>query len=155
MTAPPTAPTTIVGVDGSAGSRRALTWAVDRCRRDGSPILAVHVLTYDHELARDLSVDGLRTWRLTLRSELDGAWTDPVRAAGVAVTSELVEDDSPAAGILAVAARTDASMIVLGANGHGGLADRLLAATTYKVAHRAQVPVVVIPPDWATVDAAA
>jgi nucleotide-binding universal stress UspA family protein len=36
-------------------------------------------------------------------------------------------------------------MIVLGAQGHGGLVDRLLGGDPYKVAHRARQPVVIVP----------
>jgi nucleotide-binding universal stress UspA family protein len=152
---PLTAPTTIVGVDGSAGSRRAIEWATTRCRRNGDVLFAVHVLTYDHELARDLSIAGLRTWRLELEHDLSGPWTAEVRQADVVVRTEIVEHDAPASGLLAAADDPEVSMIVLGANSHGGLADRLLAATSYKVTHRAAVPVVVVPPGWRAVSAAA
>jgi nucleotide-binding universal stress UspA family protein len=147
--------TTIVGVDGSESAARALAWATEACGRSGDELLAVHVLTYDHELARDISLDTLRTWRIELRDDLEGPWTQAARDAGVRVRTKLVEDDSVAAGILAQADEPEVTTVVLGANGHGGLADRLLAATSYKVAHRAKVPVVIIPPGWTEVSAAA
>jgi nucleotide-binding universal stress UspA family protein len=140
--------TTIVGVDGSPGARRALQWAGEDSRAHGGDVLAVHVLTYDHELMTDLSLDGMKAWRRDLERELAGPWVEPARASGASVRTRFVEDDSTSAGLLAVADKEAADLIVLGASGHGRLTDRLLSATTYKVAHRAHVPVVIIPPDF-------
>ena len=70
------------------------------------------------------------------------------REAGVAVNTELLEDDTPAAGLLRAAGAHDVDLVVLGAKGHGNLADRLLGATTYKVSHAANIPVVIVPAEW-------
>jgi len=141
--------TIIVGVDGSPAAGRALTWAAGRGCETGAELVAVHVLTYSRELAGDLPPTGLTNWRRTLGHNLNGPWIEPARAAGAKVRTALVEDEAPVTGLLAVAAQEHADLIVLGAHGHGNLADRILGSTTYRVAHRAAVPVVIIPPDWA------
>src|SRR6476661_7150301 len=90
----------VVGIDGSDGSRSALTWTADLAKSAHAEVVAVHVLTYNEEFVRDLSLDTLRTWRRDLRRDLETAWTEPLRAAGVGYRCLLVEDDSPAAGLL-------------------------------------------------------
>ena len=47
----------LVGVDGSEGSRHAVEWAARLAAVTGSEVLAVHVLTYNRELLRDISVE--------------------------------------------------------------------------------------------------
>lgn len=138
----------VVGVDGSPASHRALQWTTPRALESQGRVVAVHVLTYSHELAADLPPSGMTNWRRDLLHDLDGPWTEPARAAGVNVRTLAVEDESVAAGLVAAADQEHADLIVLAADGHGNLADRLLGSTTYKVTHRATVPVMIIPPDW-------
>jgi len=138
----------VVGVDGSPGAQRALGWAAARSCETGAELLAVHVLTFDRELALDVSPASVTNWRRTLQADVAGRWTEAARAAGARVRAYVVEADSAAAGLLAAADEEKADLLVLGAHGQGTLADRLLGATTYRVAHRAHIPVVVIPPEW-------
>ncbi|HEY7010228.1 MAG TPA: universal stress protein, partial [Jatrophihabitantaceae bacterium] len=111
----------LVGVDGSDGSRRAVNWTARLAITTGADVVAVYVLTYDRALLRDLSPDTLRTWRLDLRRDLETTWTDPLRAANVTHRAVVVEDDSPAGGLLAVAAHEQADLLVVGARGRGRL----------------------------------
>jgi nucleotide-binding universal stress UspA family protein len=136
-------------MDGSPGALRALAWATARAGETGATVVAAYVLTYTSQLVNDLPPVGMTRWRRTIETELNGAWTDPARAAGVPVRTVLLEEESSAAGLLALVQREDADLVVLGAQGHGNLASRLLGGTTYRVAHRSPAPVVIIPPDWA------
>lgn len=138
----------VVGLDGSNGAQRALEWASARALEAGSAIVGVHVLTYSKEFAGDLSTKTWTTWRRNLERDLAGPWTASARDAGVHIETTMVEADRPDEGILRVAREHRAGLIVLGAHGRGALGDRLLGGTTYKVAHRAHTPVVIIPPDW-------
>lgn len=147
---PDTLGTILCGVDGSDGSVRALSWAAARARESNAALVAVHVLTYSHEFARDLSVTGLTAWRIKLEAELNGVWTQAARQDDAKVRCILVEDDSTAEGILAAAETEHADLIVLGARSHGGLGARLLGSTSYTLTHRARQPVVVIPADWSS-----
>lgn len=56
----------LVGVDGSDGSHDAVEWTARLATATGAEVLAVHILTYDRELLRDLSLDTIRTWRRDL-----------------------------------------------------------------------------------------
>ena len=114
----------------------------------GARVLAVHVLTYSRELLRDVTPDTMRTWRLELEDDLRTRWVQPLIAADVEHTTLLIEDDSPAAGLLGAADRARADVVIVGAKGRGGFADRMLGGVSYRVTHRAHQPVVVVPPDW-------
>jgi nucleotide-binding universal stress UspA family protein len=137
----------VVGVDGSDGSRRALEWASSLAAATSTPVLAVHVLTYNQELVRDVSLDTMRTWRRELERELRSRWAQPLTDHGIDKRCLVVEADSVAQGLLDVADREGASLLVVGATGHGGVASRVLGGVTYRVTHRARQPVVVVPPD--------
>jgi nucleotide-binding universal stress UspA family protein len=138
----------VVGADGSDGSRRALEWAARLASTASAQVLVVHVLTYNRELLRDMTLDTMRTWRRELAQDLRTRWVEPLIAHGVEPRCAIVEGDSPAAVLLETADRERADLLVVGAKGHGGLGDRVLGGVSYRVAHRARQPVVVVPPDW-------
>lgn len=138
----------LVGVDGSDGSRRALEWTARFASQTGADVLAVHVLTYDRELVRDLTLDTMRTWRLELEQSLRTEWIGPLSGHALPYRCILVESDSPATGLLDAADREHADLLVVGAKGRGSLADRVLGSVSYRVTHRAHQPVVVVPADW-------
>jgi nucleotide-binding universal stress UspA family protein len=140
--------TILCGVDGSDGSIRALRWATARANEANAELVAVHVLTYSHEFARDLSPSGLTTWRAKLETNLNGPWTQAARQDDAKVRCVLVEDDTTAEGILAAAETEHADLVVVGARSHGGLGARLLGSTSYTLTHRARQPVVVNTVDW-------
>jgi nucleotide-binding universal stress UspA family protein len=138
----------VVGADGSDGSRRALEWASHLAKATDSPVLAVHILTYSQELLRDVSPDTMHTWRRDLEEDLRTRWVEPLTTGGVDIRSVVVEGESVAEGLLEVADREGAALVIVGAKGRGGLAGRVLGGVTYRVTHRAHQPVVVVPPDW-------
>jgi nucleotide-binding universal stress UspA family protein len=59
-----------------------------------------------------------------VRHNLETSWTAPLRAVGVTHRCPLIENDSPAAALLAVAERERVGLVVVGAHGGGSLADR-------------------------------
>jgi nucleotide-binding universal stress UspA family protein len=138
----------MVGVDGSDGSRRALEWAAGMSKATGAHVLAVHVLTYSREFIHDVMPETMRTWRRELEDDLRTRWVEPLLAAGVEHRAVVVEGESPAAALLDLADREYADVLIVGAKGHGGFADRVLGGVSYRVTHRARQPVVVVPPDW-------
>jgi nucleotide-binding universal stress UspA family protein len=138
----------VVGVDGSESSKLALSWACARAAEAGATVAAVHVLTYSRELLCDLPPTGITRWRHALEVQLSGPWTEIGRASGVGFRTELVEDDSAAAGLACAADTFDADLVVVGTHGEGNLADRVLGSTSYKLTHRANQPVVVVPRRW-------
>jgi nucleotide-binding universal stress UspA family protein len=87
----------------------------------------------------------MRAWRLELKEELRTSWVEPLAALGVEHRTRMVEHDSAAAGLLAAVEDEDADLLVVGARGHGVLADRVLGGVSYRVTHRSRRPVVVVP----------
>jgi nucleotide-binding universal stress UspA family protein len=138
----------VVGVDGSDDARRALEWTALLAAATDAEVVAAHVLTYDREFERDLTLDTMRTWRRELERDLRNAWTEPLRAIPVRSRCVLVEASSPTDGLLDVARREHADLLVVGARGHGTLAGRVMGGVSYRLAHHATQPVVVVPPHW-------
>jgi nucleotide-binding universal stress UspA family protein len=144
----------VVGVDGSDGSARALRWAIGLAEEAGAEVTAVYALGPVADLARGaanavtaglgMSPSGQGPWRNELRRELEQNWCEPLRAAGLPFRARL-EEGSASAGLMAVADREDADLIVVGAHGHGGFEDRVLGSVSYKLSHRAHQPVVIVP----------
>lgn len=139
----------LVGVDGSDGATRSLEWAAAVATNTDAEVLAAHVLTYDREFGRDLTLDTMRPWRRELEHDLRTTWTEPLRAADVRHRCVVVEAESVAGGLIDLADRDGADLIVVGSNGHsitervlGGLGDRLL--------RHAGLPIVVVPSAWST-----
>jgi nucleotide-binding universal stress UspA family protein len=137
----------VVGADGSEGSQRAIEWAAGRALELGAEVVAVLVVRPFGEFVMEVPplpghvVSGLR-------DALEKSWCAPLRDAGVEYRSLVAEDD-PASGLLETADRERADMLVLGAHGHGRVVHRVLGSVTYKVAHRAECPVVIVPESWA------
>ena len=152
MTPMSTAPI-IVGTDGSPGSLTAVGEAATLGKVTGAHVVVVHA--YE---APGLST-GLRfasvppnvldeaneRHRTATEELLTGEWTEPLRTAGVDFEIKVVEGNGPEA-LLTVAEETGASMIVVGARGHGGFANLLLGSVSSHLVHHAPVPVLVVPP---------
>jgi nucleotide-binding universal stress UspA family protein len=138
----------VVGVDGSDAARRALEWTAALAAVADAEVVAAHVLTYDRELERDLTFDTMRTWRRHLERDLKEVWTEPLRSRSVRFRSVVVEASSPTEGLLDVAGREQADLLVVGARGHGTFAGRVMGGVSYRLAHHASQPVVVVPPHW-------
>jgi len=138
----------LVGVDGSDGAYRATGWVARLAQVTDAEVIAAHVLTYNREFARDLTLDTLRTWRRELGRDLAGTWTEPLRDAAVRHRTVLTEAASPAGGLVEIAEREGADLLVVGAKGHGNLAGRVLGGVSYQLAHHASQPVVIVPAGW-------
>lgn len=141
----------LVGLDGSAGAHRALVWATDLVNGTDTEIVAVHVLTYSTEFRRDMGIETTTLWRRDLEKQLEGPWTSVLREPGASIRwrTHMLEGESASSGLMEAAEAEHADLIVVGAQGHGGIADRVLGGASYRLAHRARQPVVVVPRDWA------
>lgn len=141
----------IVGVDGSAGSLRAVEWAVDLVSETDAELVAVHVLSYYVEMRRDALLETMTLWRKDLEAKLEGPWTAAARRPGrrCPLRTRVVEHESAWSGLMAAAEEEGADLIVVGTQGHGGIADRVLGGASYRLTHLARQPVVVVPREWA------
>ena len=136
----------VVGLDGSPGARRALDWVLTAAGPDVE-VIAVHAVRPLGEFLLDLPALGLDDWRRNLQWELEDVWCKPLQDAGMRYRAVTV-DGNPARALCQVANAEEATMIVVGAQGHGNRAEKLLGSVSYKLTHTARQPVVVVPADW-------
>ena len=136
----------IVGVDGSAHSRKALEYAAKEAvaHHTGLTVLTVH------QAVRDV-YGGVSTY------PGDSEQTDKVRQAAQAETDEVLAGlaERPESvtvkavhGLPAdeiVKAAEGADMVVMGSRGNGGFARLVLGSVATQVSHHANCPVLIIP----------
>lgn len=149
-------PAVVVGVDGSAGAREALRWALAEARLRKAPLRAVHAWMFGYIGG---SVEGYPYWGGSPGSytslgvdvgDLHRAAEDLLERAlsevedeaeGVEIERQVVQ--GPAAGVL-VDAAAPGDLLVVGSRGHGGFADLLLGSVSQQCVHHARCPVVVV-----------
>lgn len=133
----------VVGVDGSANSRYALTRAARLALDCGAPLAVVHAVGLTEE------IDGEHVPTFGRRDEIaarvDG-WCDPARRVGVTDVEQHLIDGAPVDALLRVARDIHAGTIVIGRRGIGGRPELLLGSTAHQVIERAPCPVLVVPP---------
>ena len=130
----------VVGVDGSDGGVRALSWAVAEAARRGGTVQAVTAWQWTQpQLGADLMVEHEKLARLALEEAIT------VARAGhpdVPVATDAVP--GRAADVLTDVA-TDADLLVLGSHGHGRLFHAVVGSVAEECIRAAVCPVVVIP----------
>ncbi len=127
-TDPATAARILVPLDGSEEARAALPYAM-ALATPGIEILLLTVVPAD---------DGTEAARAALERA-----AQPLRVAGHTVQTEIAVGD-PAGSILASAANTGASTIVMAARGRGAVGRLIYGSVADRVAHEASVPVMVV-----------
>lgn len=135
----------VVGVDGSEGSVAALRWAVAEATLRGAVVEAVsafHVPYVGAAAVMPLMLDP---------EEFEEAAAAVLHKVVSQVDAEALDQpvvelvvEGPASTVL-VEAGSRASMLVVGARGHGGLSGMLLGSVSRQVTEHATVPVVVVP----------
>jgi nucleotide-binding universal stress UspA family protein len=143
----------IVGIDGSASSRKSLEWAVHESAIRNSPLTVLTVqqavvdffgagVIYpgDDELGDDELKEHAQKAALAETEEVLDQVGNGSRPASVAVRAVL---GVPAMELLKAAA--GAEMIVVGARGAGGFEKLLLGSVSSHAVHHGHCPVVVIP----------
>ena len=140
--------TILVGLDGSSGSARALTWAIDLAKALDADIVAVHVIELLTPSALGLGlapVDLPDDWVHDLRRRFENEWTAPLKEAHVRYRT-VFESGAPAPTLLAIAREQHPDLVVTGSRGLGGFGELLLGSVSHQLVLHAQLPVVVIPP---------
>lgn len=131
----------VVGYDGTPGSEAALDEAVRLAGELGAEIVLVFSFSAGRlggEVA-DLDAAIGERGRAVLEAGLERA-----RAAGAhAVTSRILSQD-PSDGLVTVADKRDARMIVVGSYGETPLRGALVGSTPYRLLHRSSRPVLVV-----------
>jgi nucleotide-binding universal stress UspA family protein len=130
----------VVGVDGSASSRRALDWAAREAKLRGVTLEAVIAWHVPPELsypAFPIGIDVEGDARQALADELDA-----VLGPGAPQVISRVEC-GPAAPVLIDASR-GADLLVVGSRGHGEFVGMLLGSVSRHCTAHAHCPVVVV-----------
>jgi nucleotide-binding universal stress UspA family protein len=148
----------VVGVDGSAGARDALRWAVAEARFRQTRLRVVHAWTFGYPGAiggaygypyvggaiDTLPGEGFNDLQQAAADLVDQAVTDVVAGVeGLEIEREAVEGG--AAQVL-VNAVSESDLLVVGSRGHGGVAGLMLGSVSQQCAHHASCPVVIVPP---------
>lgn len=133
----------VVGVDGTDSSTHALEWAAERAAELHAEVVAVFAVPPVAQFVMSvppLPADAVKG----LRGSFEHRWCQPLRDAGVAYRNYVVPED-PAHALVDIAEQEHADLIVVGAQGSGGVASRLLGSVSQWVSHHAPCPVVVVP----------
>ena len=133
--------TIVVGIDGSAGARDALEFAVNEARLRGDQLRVVLTwqLPLDIYAAGGLAPvldDGMA--KELARKELDNVIQDHRD-----VVVELLVEEGSAAKVL-IRESQDAELLVVGSRGHGGFVGLLLGSVAQQCAAHAHCPVVIV-----------
>jgi nucleotide-binding universal stress UspA family protein len=129
----------IVGVDGSAGARTALEWAVDECRIRACTLLVVHARER-HADAGGPVMPGYDPVAEQLLTEHAAAAS--ARRPSVPVTT-LLGAGLPADTLIELS--VDAELVVVGTRGSGGFTSTMLGSVSSRTAVHAHCPVAVVP----------
>lgn len=130
----------VVGLDGSAGSSRALKFALDEARLRCcavDAVLAWHMPAMLDAAGVPDDFDPQRWAQATLDATVAAVSTD-----GVTVDARAVQ--GPPASVLLDAAK-NADLLVVGSRGHGGFVGALLGSVSQHCVAHSTCPVVVVP----------
>jgi nucleotide-binding universal stress UspA family protein len=146
----------VVGVDGSAGSRAALAWALGEAELRGATVRAVHawtvptvpVATAGFTPAAVRSTGDATEYERMSREVLDATVDAVVSASDADAAVHRVLVQAPPAQAL-ISAAVDAELLVVGSRGLGGFKELLLGSVSHQCANHAPCPVVIVGRDAA------
>lgn len=133
----------VVGVDGSELALRAVDWATDEAALRGLPLRLVYASLWERYEGEALAEGSRGSAERTMADSVLRAAAERAgrRDPAVRVATEMVPDD--AVGTLLRKAM-DATAVVLGSRGRGGITEMLLGSVSLTVAARAHCPVIVL-----------
>lgn len=140
----------VIGIDESPGSKAALEAGFAVADVLDAPITVAHMWETDAAVGLGYAA-GPTDWQLVkvLRAEQESAIDALLAPMGEkysrVATRIVAEDNSPAKGLVELSGT--ASMVVVGRDGRGRMAQALLGSVTQTVLHHAHCPVLVVPSD--------
>jgi nucleotide-binding universal stress UspA family protein len=139
----------VVGVDGSAGSKAALRWAIDEGKLRNEPVQIVHCWNVVPPYGGRFS-----SGDLAMRPD-DYAMFEQsaLRLVDEMIADVSIDSDADVRKVVRFGSATEvlieesrqATMLVVGARGEGGFIGLLLGSVATKVATHSVCPVVVVP----------
>jgi nucleotide-binding universal stress UspA family protein len=133
----------VVGVDGSAGSMPAVDWAVDEAARHGLPLRLIHGSLWERYEALTPSAGPVRPAGRTMADHIVASAAERAarRHPDVKVTTDVLLADAADA---LLHEGNNATALITGSRGRGGLRQLLLGSVALSVAARAHCPVIVV-----------
>ncbi len=135
----------VVGVDGSAAARRAALWAAQTASTRGAQLLVIHAFSIQAPMITGMMVIppfGYDNFQESAQIVLDGECAAVRQAFPALVVSARLVNGSAFASLLE--AGTQALMTVVGSDGLGAFAKRMLGSVSLRLAGHAKSPVVVV-----------
>ena len=132
----------VLGYDGSDGSRGALEKTIELAQLESATIVVV--FAYEIPAAYGGETGDYRRAVRELAEQKAAEAVERITAAGVEYEVELVPE-RPAHGLVDVAEKVGASMIVIGTNGEHPIKGVVLGSVPHKLLHISHVPVLVVP----------
>ena len=129
----------VLGVDGSAGSQRAVAWCAELAEAIGARVVAVRIDDEPTEHPVEV-VAGVVSDSSSFDDECR-----PLFDAGVDVEQIVEMDSSAAHGLLELAASLGPDLLVVGARGRGGFSGLRIGGVAMKVLHHTTGSVVLVP----------
>ncbi|WP_345574607.1 universal stress protein [Streptomyces prasinosporus] len=138
----------VVGVDGSEGSLLAVDWAADEAARHGLPLRLLHASLWERYEGAPPKTGRERSTEQATAEHVIASAEERVRRRnpGLEVSAETVPEEAASA---LLHEGNNASALVTGSRGRGGLKGALLGSVGLAVAARAYCPVVVVRGDRA------
>jgi nucleotide-binding universal stress UspA family protein len=140
----------VVGVDGSDGADAAVQWCARHAPGLAAAVTVVAVIEPAVWLAPPTAAIAEAAERVEegereeVQAKLDADWCKPLRDAGVPYETRTLRGE-PAGVLVEVAVQLDADLLVVGRRGRGGIVEMLVGGVPYKLAHRAELPVIIVP----------
>lgn len=137
----------VVGIDGSEGSKAALSWAIEEARLRRTPLTALTAwsippIAVAYGLASAIDEEFLESVRTAASGLLDDVLAGfDQEAQGVELHAMVAE--GPAVEVL-VEASSDAELLVVGSRGLGGFKELLLGSVSHQCAQHAHCPIVIV-----------
>ena len=137
----------LVGIDGSASSRRALQWAVDAARLRDVDVHVLHAFKNEYVFYADIPATAMAIPRPEVEALAAALVEEAISSIdnpnGVKITTEIINSANPAGALIDRSTPDD--LIVLGTRGLGGLTGMLLGSVSLKVMHHSTCPVTIVP----------
>lgn len=138
-----TARNVLVGVDGSAGSRSATRWVGDL---RGDSDMRVVAAAVDQPLVEWTPEGDPDNWRRDLERRVRDDYAADLVAAGVDLEAVALRGTNVADALLQAAQEQRSDLVVVGTRGLGGFTGLRVGGVALKTLHRADRPVVLVPP---------
>lgn len=133
----------LVGVDGSNGSKAALQWVRELAAVADIEIVVASV---EQPVLEWTPASSPKNWRRGLEDQIRRDFASDLSAAGVEFATLALRGSNVADALLQAAQDERTDIVVVGARGLGGFGGLRIGGVALKTLHRADRPVVLIPP---------